>query len=137
MTIGPNSSEPRRQTHSLEEVAESSDDRRHRWAHFLRSQHYEPAIFEVLSDELPKYTTSGVIDPTDIVSHMRECALILASASRIFSAAVEGNLVSGMIRMLTSRQITQLYSSVLITSHRSTPTFSKTKKDKLHHQRST
>lgn len=97
MTLEPNSSVPERQDCVHEPVAESNDERRRRWACLLRSHHYEPVIFDVLSDELPKYTTSRAIDPTDTVTHMRECALILASAPNIFFAAVEGNLVSRMI----------------------------------------
>ena len=86
-----------KQSRTLEVVAESSDARRHRWVHLLDSQHYEPVIFDVLSDELPKYTNSRAVDPIDIVSHMRECALILVSAPKVFFAAVNGNLVSRMI----------------------------------------
>jgi hypothetical protein len=86
-----------KQSRTLEVVAELSDARRHRWVHLLGSQHYEPVIYDVLSDELPKYTNSRAIDPADIVSHIRECALILASAPKVFLAAVEGNLVSRMI----------------------------------------
>ncbi|KAF3048377.1 hypothetical protein E8E12_011743 [Didymella heteroderae] len=92
MTIEFSGREPAKQSHKQEAVAESNDSRRHRWAQLLHSYHYEPVIFDVLSDELPKYTSSLAIDHTDIVTHMRECALILASAPRVFFAAVEGSL---------------------------------------------
>src|SRR5690242_19955203 len=72
------------------------EERRTQWVHLLRHQNYEPVIRDILHDELPKYTNSRVIDPTNLVSHMRECALILASAPKVFFAAVEGNLVSRM-----------------------------------------
>ncbi|KAF1926898.1 uncharacterized protein M421DRAFT_102033 [Didymella exigua CBS 183.55] len=98
MTIKPHSSDTGTEVCPQEVVAESNDERRRRWAHLLRYHHYEPVIFDVLSDELPKYTGSRAIDPTDVVTHMRECALILASAPRIFFAAVEGNLVSSVIK---------------------------------------
>lgn len=75
---------------------QSLEERRTQWVHLLRHQNYEPVIHDILHDELPKYTNSRVIDPSDLVSHMRECALILASAPRVFFAAVEGNLVSRM-----------------------------------------
>lgn len=76
---------------------ETLDERRRRWIHLLHNQHYEALISDILNDELPKYVNSRVIDQTDLVSHMRECALILASASRILTAAVEGTLVSRML----------------------------------------
>jgi hypothetical protein len=60
------------------DVPESLDERRRRWATLLRGQHYEPVVFDILGDELPKYINSCVLDPSDIVNHMRECALILA-----------------------------------------------------------
>ena len=70
------------------------EERRQRWVRLLRNQQYEPVIFDILRDELPKYTNSRVIDPADLVTPTRECALILASALHIFFAAVEGSLVS-------------------------------------------
>lgn len=76
---------------------EPLDERRRRWINLLRNHHYEPVILDILNDELPKYTTSRAIDPTDLVSHARQCALILASAPRVFFAAVEGTLVSGIL----------------------------------------
>lgn len=94
--------------------AESDDDRRRRWAHLLESQHFEPVVFDVLSDELPKYVSGRVIDPTDIVTHMRECACILASAPRIFFAAVGGNLVS---RMLKDAQLQAEYTVMQQNAH--------------------
>lgn len=73
---------------------ETLTERRRRWAYLLRAQHYYPVISEILDDELPKYNNSIVLDATDRISHMRECALILASAPSVFTAAVEGNLVN-------------------------------------------
>ena len=70
------------------------EERRQRWIRLLRNQQYEPVIFDILRDELPKYTNSRVIDSTDLVTPTRECALILASALHTFFAAVEGSLVS-------------------------------------------
>ncbi|KAF1850696.1 uncharacterized protein K460DRAFT_327822 [Cucurbitaria berberidis CBS 394.84] len=75
---------------------EALSDRRRRWSHLLHSQHYQPIISEVLDEELPKYENSTIINATDRVSHMRECALILASAPSVFAAAVNGNLVRQM-----------------------------------------
>lgn len=97
MTIKLEESAQEKGSEKQESRAESNDQRRRKWAHLLESRHYEPVIFDVLSDELPKYVSSRVIDPTDIVKHMRECAFILASAPRIFFAAVSGNLVSRII----------------------------------------
>jgi hypothetical protein len=77
---------------------ETLTGRRLRWSTLVRQQHYQPVISEVLDEELPKYERSTVIDATDRVSHMRECALILASAPHLFAAAVDGNLVSRMLR---------------------------------------
>jgi hypothetical protein len=76
---------------------ETLTERRTRWANLLKRQHYEPVISEILDEELPKYESSTMIDPADRVSHMRECALILASASRVLTAAVEGNLVRRLL----------------------------------------
>jgi hypothetical protein len=114
MTIKPNGNEPEVQGGLLGPVAESHDDRRRRWTCLLRSRHYEPVIFDVLSDELPKYANSRAIDPTDIVTHMRECALILASAPHIFFAAVEGNLVS---RMLSDADLQTEYAVIQQRAH--------------------
>lgn len=44
-----------------------------------------------------KYMKCRTVAPTEIVSHMHECALILASAPKVYFAAVEGNLPSQMI----------------------------------------
>ncbi|KAF9693411.1 hypothetical protein EKO04_008583 [Ascochyta lentis] len=93
---------------------ETLDERRRRWVHLLRNQHYEPLIFDILSDELPKYTTSRAIDPADLVTHMRECALILASAPRVFFAAVEGSLVS---RMIFDTELQAEYASIQQRAH--------------------
>jgi hypothetical protein len=68
-------------------------ERRQRWSSLLRHQHYQPIIDEVLDEELPKYGQSSIINVQDRVSHMRECALILASAPSVFAAAVDGTLV--------------------------------------------
>ena len=75
---------------------ETLSDRRRRWSHLLHSQHYQPVISDVLHEELPKYENSSVINVTDRVSLMRECALVLASAPSVFAAAVSGNLVRQM-----------------------------------------
>lgn len=77
-------------------ASESLNDRRRRWSHLLRLQHYQPVIEEVLNEELPKYENSVIINVTDKVSYLRECALILASAPSVFAAAVHGNLVQQM-----------------------------------------
>ena len=77
---------------------ESLNDRRRRWAQLLHHQHYQPLITEVLEEELPKYQHSTVIKAADMAENMRECALILASASPILTAAVGGNLVAGILQ---------------------------------------
>jgi hypothetical protein len=83
----------------VQDVAlETLTERRLRWSNLVRQQHYQPVISEILDEELPKYQSSTVIDPTDRISHMRECALILASAPQVFAAAVDGNLVGRMLR---------------------------------------
>jgi hypothetical protein len=79
---------------SVETLAE----RRQRWSTLLQQQHYQPVITEIIDEELPRYRNSTIIDSTDRVSHMHQCALILASATATFSAAVEGNLVKRMMR---------------------------------------
>ena len=94
--FGATDSNQKQQGHIDTPPPETLDERRRRWVHLLRTQHYEPVIIDLLSEELPKYVNSCVVDPADMVMHTRECALILASASRIFFAAVEGNLVSLM-----------------------------------------
>ncbi|CAO2653688.1 Nn.00g030990.m01.CDS01 [Neocucurbitaria sp. VM-36] len=76
---------------------ETLHDRRRRWSHLLDLQHYHPVISEVLDEELPKYINSAIIDVTDRISLVRECALVLASAPAVFSAAVNGNLVRQML----------------------------------------
>lgn len=77
-------------------LSETLTDRRIRWSNLLRREHYQPIISEVLDQELPKYQNSTVVDATDRVSHMRECALILASAPLVFAAAVDGSLIRRM-----------------------------------------
>ncbi|KAF2034224.1 hypothetical protein EK21DRAFT_97674 [Setomelanomma holmii] len=72
--------------------------RRQRWSRRLRQQDYESVISEVLDEELPKYANSSIIDPTDRISHMHECALILASAPLVFAAAVDGTLAARLSR---------------------------------------
>jgi hypothetical protein len=73
---------------------ETLTERRQRWSGLLQHYHYQAVISEVLDEELPKYDNSTVINTIDRSPHVRECALILASTSLVFSAAVEGNLVS-------------------------------------------
>ncbi|KAF1832051.1 hypothetical protein BDW02DRAFT_590736 [Decorospora gaudefroyi] len=93
---------------------ESLSNRRQRWAHLLRSQHYQPLISEVLDEELPKYEQSTIINVTDRVSHMRNCALILASAPSVLMAAVDGNLVN---RMLSDTALQKEYAAVQERAH--------------------
>jgi hypothetical protein len=76
---------------------ETLTERRKRWSNLLRRQYYQPIIDEVLDGELPKYGVSSVINAHDRVSNMRECALILASASSVFAAAVDGSLVRDLL----------------------------------------
>ncbi|KAF2623253.1 hypothetical protein BU25DRAFT_401095 [Macroventuria anomochaeta] len=109
MAVGATDNSQEWQGHIDRPPPDACDERRRRWANLLRNQHYEPVIFDILSDELPKYTNSCVIDPTDVVVHMRECALILASAPEFFFAAVEGNLVS---RMSTDTDLQAEYAAI-------------------------
>ena len=108
------------QEHGAEEyqagvpALESLEDRRRRWARLLRSHHYQPVIEDVLNEELPKYENSVVIDTADRISLMRECALILASASFIFIAAVEGNLVQ---QILTDADLQKDYAALQERAH--------------------
>jgi hypothetical protein len=76
---------------------ETLTERRKRWSNLLRQQHYQPIIDEVLDEELPKYGVRSIINAHDRVSNMRECALILASASSVFAAAVDGSLVRDLL----------------------------------------
>lgn len=64
---------------------------RQRWVQLLRSQNYQALITEVLKKELPKYAGSNIL-PTLLSSTVRECINILASASSVFTAAVNGTL---------------------------------------------
>ncbi|KAJ8117211.1 hypothetical protein OPT61_g1542 [Boeremia exigua] len=98
MTAADTSTEEWEDTTHTQPPLQNLDERRTRWAHLLRDQHFEPVILDILGDELLKYTNSCVIAPTERVKHTRECALILASAPKIFYAAVEGNLISRMIQ---------------------------------------
>jgi hypothetical protein len=79
-------------------LVETLTERRIRWSNLVRQRHYQPVISEILDEELPKYESSKVIEATDRVSYMRECALILASAPQVFAAAVDGNLARRMLR---------------------------------------
>lgn len=95
-------------------TSESLADRRCRWAYLLRNEQYEPLISDVLDEELPKYQHSTVIDMTDRISPMRECALILSSAPSILSAAVDGNLMS---RLLTETSLQGEYAAIQERAH--------------------
>ena len=95
-------------------VPNTLNDRRRRWSHLLRSQHYQPIISEVLDEELPKYENSGVINNTDRITLLRECALILASAPSVFAAAVDGNLVR---RLLTDSDLQAEYEGIQARAH--------------------
>lgn len=95
-------------------ILETLTERRLRWSRLLREAHYHPIIAEVLDEELPKYATSKVIDPTDRVPLIHECALILASAPLVFAAAVDGDLVK---RMLTDTNLQQEYQVIQSRAH--------------------
>ncbi|KAH8723711.1 hypothetical protein GQ44DRAFT_709959 [Phaeosphaeriaceae sp. PMI808] len=88
---------------------ETLTERRLRWSRLLREQYYQPIISEVLQEELPKYASSICIDPTDHIRHMRECALVLASAPKVFAAAVDGNLVE---RLLNDTNLRTQYAAI-------------------------
>ncbi|KAJ6199355.1 hypothetical protein J3E72DRAFT_373806 [Bipolaris maydis] len=94
--------------------AESLADQRQIINHLLQSNHYQALITEVLKQELPKYTNSTVIDTTNMIHHMRECALILASASPIFTAAIAGDLPS---RLLTDPELQSGYTALSDRAH--------------------
>ncbi|EUC40431.1 hypothetical protein COCMIDRAFT_108826 [Bipolaris oryzae ATCC 44560] len=89
-------------------------DQRQRRNHLLYSHHHQPLITEVLEQELPKYTNSTVIDTTNMIQHMRECALILASASPVFRAAIAGNLSS---QLLTDSELQSEYTALSDRAH--------------------
>jgi hypothetical protein len=93
---------------------ETLTNRRLRWSNLLRGQQYQSVIAEVLDEELPKYARSTVIDSTDRVSHMRECALILASAPLVLAAAVDGDLVR---RMLEDTNLQAEYRAIQERAH--------------------
>ncbi|KAJ4364619.1 hypothetical protein N0V83_009215 [Neocucurbitaria cava] len=76
---------------------ETLSERRTRWSRLLHLQQYQPIISDVLDEELPKYENSAIINVSDRISLMRECALILASAPAVFAAAVNGSLVRQML----------------------------------------
>jgi hypothetical protein len=103
-----------RELQPINSTSESLGNRRRRWAQLLHSQHYQPLISEVLEEELPKYEQSTIIDATNRVSHIRDCALILASAPSILAAAVDGNLVS---RMLSEPALQTEYATILERAH--------------------
>jgi hypothetical protein len=90
--------------HHLPEIAEqvthteTLTERRQRWSNLLQRQDYQPVISEVLNGELLKYEGSAIFDVRNRILHMHECALILASAPPVFFAAVEGNLVEGLLK---------------------------------------
>ncbi|EOA86258.1 uncharacterized protein SETTUDRAFT_28654 [Exserohilum turcica Et28A] len=109
-TLESNSTNPETRESSAETLAEQ----RQRWARLLLSQHYQPLIAEVLEEELPKYAHSSVIDATDTVQHMRDCALILASASPVLTAAVAGNLV---MRIQTESSLQTAYTALSDRAH--------------------
>ncbi|KAF1913074.1 hypothetical protein BDU57DRAFT_521762 [Ampelomyces quisqualis] len=93
---------------------ETQIERRQRWANLLQQQHYYPVILEVLSEELPKHQTSTLIDTKDRISHIRECALILASAPLVLAAAVDGNLIT---HLLIKADLQKEYTLILDQAH--------------------
>jgi hypothetical protein len=95
----------------ISSTSEPLGNRRRRWAHLLHLQHYQPLITEVLEEE---YEQSTIIDATNRVSHIRDCALLLASAPSVLAAAVDGNLVS---RMLSEPVLQTEYATILERAH--------------------
>lgn len=91
-------------------MRESRIDQRRRWTYFLREQNYQSLISEVLDNEIPKYENSTVIRAANRVSHVCNCALILASAPSFFAAAVDGTIVS---RMMSDTDFQKQYAAVL------------------------
>jgi hypothetical protein len=106
--------------HHLPEIAEqvahteTLTERRQRWSNLLQRQHYQPVISEVLNEELSKYEGSASFHARNRILHMRECALILASAPLVFFAAVEGNLVE---RLLKDKNLREEYGVVQDRAH--------------------
>ncbi|KAF1997758.1 hypothetical protein P154DRAFT_440468 [Amniculicola lignicola CBS 123094] len=94
--------------------AETLHDKRRRWSTLLRDQQYHTVITDVLAEELKKYTNSTVILPTSLSSIIRECILILASAPRIFTAAVDGILT---IRFPVDEDIQTEYAEIQTRAH--------------------
>jgi hypothetical protein len=101
-------------TKALPVPPETLLERRQRWSHLLRGQHYEPIISEVLDEELLKYDNSTAIDTRDRSALLRDCALILASAPLVFAAAVDGNLVR---RMLNDVELQREYAVIQGRAH--------------------
>ncbi|KAH7385329.1 hypothetical protein DE146DRAFT_198165 [Phaeosphaeria sp. MPI-PUGE-AT-0046c] len=88
--------------HTIEEqnhasLAETLTERRVRWSNLLRQQHYQPLISEILEEELLKYPNSTMSNGAERSLLVRECALILASASLVFQAAAYGTLVKQIL----------------------------------------
>ncbi|KAF1968518.1 hypothetical protein BU23DRAFT_261086 [Bimuria novae-zelandiae CBS 107.79] len=87
--------------------------RRERWAHLLRAKHYQLLIAEVLEREMPKYVGSNIL-PSLFSSRLRECTSILASASSIFAAAVDGTLTQ---RLLEDSSLQREYARIRERAH--------------------
>lgn len=76
-------------------VTETLTERRSRWSALLRKGHFQAVIEEVLEQEKGKYpANSKSINFQDRVALLQESALILASAPSVFTAAVDGDLLS-------------------------------------------
>lgn len=87
--------------------------RRERWAHLLSSQHYQPLIAEILEEELPKHHASNTL-PRSLHYITRECVAILASASPILIAVVEGTLAQ---RILVDPELQREYAMLQERAH--------------------
>ncbi|KAF2744422.1 hypothetical protein M011DRAFT_380221, partial [Sporormia fimetaria CBS 119925] len=72
-----------------------------RWSTYLHTSNFCPLITEVLTLELPKYTSSTVdLPPTfppSLAAIIFECLLILCSSGPLFTAAVDGTLSRGFL----------------------------------------
>lgn len=88
--------------------------RRRRWSRLLHQKDYRGLITSVLETELPKYTSDTAFLPTSFASTMTECALILASAPLIFTAAVDGVLAKDY---LTSPELQAEYAAIQERAH--------------------
>ncbi|KAF2472851.1 uncharacterized protein BDR25DRAFT_341655 [Lindgomyces ingoldianus] len=84
-------------------------DKRNRWAALLREKLYLTVINEVLEEELGKYTNNRVFNEANLMLITRECMLILASAPRIFEAAVEGMLA---LRFTVDQELQAEYEEI-------------------------